>query len=57
MHQVVKGASPGIQIRYAVIKFKIEEDPSGIHPAAQLPVIMHIKKDCVGVEYPHDSSA
>ena len=48
MHQAVKGASPGIQIRYAVTKFNLKEDPSGIHARAQLPIIMHIEKDCVG---------
>jgi hypothetical protein len=45
MHQAVKGASHGTQNRYAVINFNLEEDPSGIHARAQLPIIMHIETD------------
>jgi len=54
MHQAVKGASPGIQIRYSIIDFNLEEDPSGIHPTAQLPIIMHIKTDCMGAGNTND---
>jgi hypothetical protein len=56
MHPVVKGASPGIQIRYAVTKLSLKEDPSGIHTRAQLPIIMHIKKDRMGAGNTNDKS-
>jgi hypothetical protein len=56
MHPVVKGASPGIQIRYAVTKLSLKEDPSGIHTRAQLSIIMHIKKDRMGAGNTNDKS-
>ena len=56
MHQVVKGASPGIQIRYSVINFNLEEDISGIYAGAQLPIIKHIKKDRLGAGNTNDKS-
>jgi hypothetical protein len=56
VHQAVKGASPGIEIRYAVTKLNLKEDPSGIHTRAQLPIIMHIKKDRMGAGNTNDKS-
>ena len=47
---------PEFKFVTAVIKFKIEEDPSGIHPTAQLPIIMHIKTDCMGAGNTNDKS-
>jgi len=56
MHQVVKGASPGIQIRYAVTKFNLKEIPSGIHTKAQLPIIKHVEKNRMGAGNTNDKS-
>jgi hypothetical protein len=56
MHQAVKGASPGIQIRHSVTKFNLKEGTGGIHTTAQLPIIMHVKTNCVGAGNTNDKS-
>ena len=56
MYQAVKGAFPGTQIRYAVTKFNGKEDPSGIYPAAQLPILMHIEKNRMGIGFANDKN-
>jgi len=56
VHQAVKDASPGIQLRYAVTKFNLKEIPSGIHTKAQLPIIMHIETDRMGSGDTNDKS-
>jgi hypothetical protein len=47
---------PDLKNDNSVTKLKFKEKPIGIHPRAQLPIFVHIKTDCMGVEYPHDPS-
>ena len=56
MRQVVKGASPGIEISNSVIKFNLKEDPSGIHTGAQLQIIVFSEKNCMGTGNTNDKN-
>ena len=51
MYQVVKGASPKVQIH------NTRSLVNGLYARTQLQIIMHFEKDCLGIKYSNDKNA
>jgi hypothetical protein len=56
MRQAVKGASPNSKTITPLYDSDLEENTSGIHTRAQLPILMHIEKNRMGIGFANDKN-